>query len=77
MPASQTKSFDAVEMSRRLREGTSRKLATLNREERIALLNAHIRASKDGVPVDEPIAREEPSPYPRGGEQEESLKAES
>jgi hypothetical protein len=40
-----TKTFDAVEMSRRLREGTSRKLAALTREQRLALLNAHIRPS--------------------------------
>ena len=37
-----TKTFDAVEMSRRLREETSRKLATLTREQRLALLNAHL-----------------------------------
>jgi hypothetical protein len=38
-----TRIFDAVEMSRRLRERTGRKLAALTREQRLALLNAHIR----------------------------------
>ena len=40
-----TKTFDAVEMSRRLREDTSRKLATLTRAQRLALLNAHLRST--------------------------------
>lgn len=43
------KTFDAVEMSRRLREETGRKLAELTREQRLALLNSHLRAS----PVDQ------------------------
>lgn len=38
-----TKTFDAVEMSRQLREQASRKLAMLTREQRVALLNSHIR----------------------------------
>ena len=33
-----TKTFDAVEMSRRLRENTSRKLSAMSREERLACL---------------------------------------
>jgi hypothetical protein len=37
------KTFDAVEMSRRLREETSRQLAALTPAERIALLNSHLR----------------------------------
>ena len=49
MAETTTKTFDAVEMSRRLREQTSRKLAALTREERIALLNAHLH----------PVPREE------------------
>ncbi len=36
--ASKAKKFDAVEMSRRLREATSRKLATMDREEQLAFL---------------------------------------
>ena len=43
MATTTTKTFDAVEMSRRLREETSRKLAALTREQRLALLNAHLR----------------------------------
>jgi len=41
MPDPMTKTFDAVEMSRRLREQTGRKLAALTREQRLALRNAH------------------------------------
>ncbi|MEO8350882.1 MAG: hypothetical protein ABI680_04070 [Chthoniobacteraceae bacterium] len=33
-----SKTFDAVEMSRRLRENTSRKLNAMSREERLACL---------------------------------------
>ena len=54
-----TKTFDAVEMSRRLREDTSRKLATLTRAQRLALLNAHLRS----IPKEDDSAcvlREEP-----------------
>jgi len=54
-----TKTFDAVEMSRRLREDTSRKLAALTRAERLALLNAHLRpASSEDRSTS--IVREEP-----------------
>jgi hypothetical protein len=35
---SKTKKFDGVEMSRRLREATSRKLEAMNREEQLAFL---------------------------------------
>jgi len=45
MPTPKTKTFDAVEMSRRLREETGRKLAGLTREQRLALLNSHLRPS--------------------------------
>jgi hypothetical protein len=45
MATPKTKTFDAVEMSRRLREETSRKLAELTREQRLALLNSHLRPS--------------------------------
>ena len=53
------KTFDAVEMSRRLREDTSRKLATLTRAQRLALLNAHLRrtAKEDCSPL---VLREDP-----------------
>lgn len=54
-----TKTFDAVEMSRRLREDTSRRLAAIPRAERIARLNAHIRPA----PKEEDatcVLREEP-----------------
>lgn len=47
MPAPMTKTFDAVEMSRRLRVETGRKLASLTREQRMALLNAHIRPARE------------------------------
>lgn len=38
-----TKTFDAVEMSRRLREETSRALGAMTREERLA----HLRESRE------------------------------
>jgi hypothetical protein len=65
MPESRTKTFDAVEMSRRLREQTSRKLATLTREQRIALLNRQIPVAGNALPEDEPILREDPPAYGR------------
>ncbi len=37
-----TKNFDAVEMSRRLREDTSRLLASMSRKEKIEFLNRHL-----------------------------------
>ena len=37
-----TRNFDAMQMSRRLREETSRKLAALTREQQIALLNSQL-----------------------------------
>jgi len=58
-----TKTFDEVEMSRRLREETSRKLATLTRQQRIALLNAHLRPAATHSPAgaeESCILREEP-----------------
>jgi hypothetical protein len=61
-----TKTFDAVEMSRRLREQTSRKLAGLPREQRLALLNGHIRSVNPVHPTDELVLREEP-PAPGNG----------
>lgn len=42
MATTTTKTFDAVEMSRRLRAETSRKLAGLTRGQRFALLNARL-----------------------------------
>ncbi len=63
MPETRTKTFDAVEMSRRVREETSRKLAALTREQRIALLNGHIRAVDITPPLEEPVMREEPPEY--------------
>jgi len=66
MPDPTTKTFDAVEMSRRLREQTSRKLAGLTREQRLALLNGHIRITPQASRVEEPLLREEPPAY--GGE---------
>jgi hypothetical protein len=56
----QTKTFDAVEMSRRLREQTSRKLAGLSRDERLTLLNRHIQKSCQETQVEEALLREEP-----------------
>ncbi len=55
-----TKAFDAVEMSRRLREQTSRKLAALTREQRLALLNAHIRTASQAHATEDLVLREEP-----------------
>ena len=49
MATTSNKTFDAVEMSRRLREETSRHLASLTAEQRVALLNSHVRQ--------DPIAR--------------------
>ena len=59
MAKTTTKTFDAVEMSRRLREQTSRKLAALTREERRALLNAHLR-SAPRAETETCIVREDP-----------------
>lgn len=62
-----TKTFDAVEMSRKLREQTSRKLAALTREQRLALLNAHIRTDAGKAQEDtKTVLREEPPPYGNG-----------
>jgi hypothetical protein len=63
MPERRTKTFDAVEMSRRLREQTSRKLAALTREQRVALLNRQIPMTGSALAEDEPILREEPPAY--------------
>ena len=63
MTATTPKTFDAVEMSRRLREETSRKLAALTRRQRIALLNAHLRPAAPHSPAgaeESCIVREEP-----------------
>ena len=43
MATTSNKTFDAVEMSRRLREQTSHELEALTAEQRIALLNSHLR----------------------------------
>ena len=51
MPTPVTKTFDAVEMSRQLREQTSRKLALLTREQRVALLNSHIHPASAAQPI--------------------------
>jgi hypothetical protein len=51
MPATTTKTFDAIEMSRDLREQTSRKLKALTREQRIALLNTHIQSRVSTQPA--------------------------
>jgi len=52
-------------MSRRLREETGRKLAGLTREQRLALLNSHLRpsaaaSSADHENVESCVVREEP-----------------
>ena len=57
--ATTTKTFDALEMSRRLREETSRKLATLTREQRLAILNAHLRSTPSAL-EETCIVREDP-----------------
>ena len=51
MAATSNKTFDAVEMSRRLREKTSHELASLTAEQRIALLNSHLRRNPDSPEV--------------------------
>ena len=67
MPDPMTKTFDAVEMSRRLREQTGRKLAALTREQRLALLNAHIRTGGGALQAAaESVLREEPPEYGAG-----------
>ena len=43
MTTPSNKTFDAVEMSRHLRENTSRELESLTVEQRVALLNSHLR----------------------------------
>ena len=43
MATTSNKTFDAVEMSRLLREKTSHELESLTTEQRIALLNSHLR----------------------------------
>ena len=65
MATPKTKTFDAVEMSRRLREETGRKLAGLTREQRLALLNSHLRLSvaasfTDQESAEPCVVREEP-----------------
>jgi hypothetical protein len=52
-----------VEMSRRLREETSRKLAGLSRNERLTLLNRHIKKSCQETLVEGALLREEPPAY--------------
>jgi hypothetical protein len=61
------KTFDAVEMSRRLREQTSHDLASLTAEQRITLLNSHLGRNPKSTAVtykanEEPVVvlREEP-----------------
>ena len=59
------KKFDAMEMSRRLREETGRKLAGLTRGQRLALLNSHLRpapatSSADPGSMQSCMVREEP-----------------
>jgi hypothetical protein len=51
MPAATTKTFYAVQLSRQLCEQTGRKLALLTREERITLLNSHIRPATAPQPA--------------------------
>lgn len=49
MATTTNKTFDAVEMSRRLREETSRQLAALSPAERIALINSHLSQPARGT----------------------------
>ena len=67
MVTTTNKTFDAVEMSRRLREETSRHLAALTPAQRIALLNSHLRQPAPSRTVRYPaevaescVVREEP-----------------
>ncbi len=57
--ATTNKTFDAVEMSRRLREETSRKLAALTRAQRLAILNAHLRPAPSAA-AETCVMREDP-----------------
>ena len=59
MATTTNKTFDAVEMSRRLREETSRKLAAMTREQRMALLNAQLRPASR-TEAEACIVREDP-----------------
>jgi hypothetical protein len=47
--AAKKKDFDAVEMSRRLRENTSRELSAMSREERRNCLNEAARKFRERV----------------------------
>ena len=51
MAMTSNKTFDAVEMSRRLREKTSHELESLTAEQRIALLNSHLRRNSNSPTV--------------------------
>ena len=59
MATTTTKTFDAVEMPRRLRAERSRKLAALTHGERMALLNAHLR-SAPRAEAETCVVREDP-----------------
>ena len=70
MATNSNKTFDAVEMSRRrLREQTSHELESLTAEQRIALLNSHLRRNPGSPAVSykaseesAAVLREEPPP---------------
>lgn len=68
MATPKNKTFDAVEMSRRLREETGRQLAGLTREQRLALLNSHLRpptaaSTPDQESAESCAVREEPPKF--------------
>ena len=69
MATNSNQTFDAVEMSRRLREQTSHELESLTAEQRIALLNSHLRRNPGSPAVSykaseesAAVLREEPPP---------------
>jgi hypothetical protein len=53
MASPKTKTFDALQMSRRLREETGRKLAAMTREQRLAVLNSHLRTPIEASPAEQ------------------------
>lgn len=57
--AAKKKTFDAIEMSRRLREETSALLSAMSRSEKIAFLNRHVAGR-----LPEAAGRDAASPKP-------------
>ena len=69
MATNSNKTFDAVEMSRRLREKTSHELESLTADQRIALLNSHLQQKANS-----PSVTYKPGGEPAGALREEPPK---